>query len=125
MEKKASQPSNMTEQQLKTLKDAQDAKTREERELEVLRQDMESNYKVFKQQESEAMDNNQKLKSDLTNLKQQLKEKEQLVRISNFKLNELRRRIKHGSLKPLPEAASSKDKLRSNSSSVVGIENTE
>ena len=61
--------------------------------------------KNFRVQEEEALSNNQKLQNELDDLKRKLKEKEQMYRISQFKLNELKRTTKHGQLKPIPDSA--------------------
>ena len=51
----------------------------------------------------------QELTGELESLKTQLKEKEQLNRISSYKLNDLKRSIKHNQLKPLGPKAGDGD----------------
>jgi len=62
---------------------------------------LQQNLKNFRKQEEEALSQNQKLETELEDLKRKLKEKEQMYRISQFKLNELKRTTKHGHLKPI------------------------
>ena len=61
----------------------------------------DNKYKEFKKKERKQMLQIQELTSELESLKTQLKEKEQLNRISSYKLNDLKRSIKHNQLKPL------------------------
>lgn len=76
-------------------------KEQEEKEKELLRQELDQNFKMFKKQEKAAIQKNEELAATLEALKAQLKEKEQLQRISSLKISELKRSIKHGQLKPI------------------------
>ena len=74
---------------------------REQQEKEQVRQELEQNLKNFKKQEAMALEQNRVLQAELDQLNMQLKEKEQIHRISQYKLNELKRSLKHNQLKPL------------------------
>jgi len=65
--------------------------------------ELQQNLKNFRKQEEEGLAQNQKLQAELEELKRKLKEKEQMYRISQFRLNELKRTTKHGQLKPIQE----------------------
>lgn len=79
----------------------QQRKEREQQEKEALKFELESNLKNFKKQEALALECNRNLQIQLDQVTQQLKEKEQLHRISKLKLSELRRNLKQGKLKPI------------------------
>ena len=88
---------------------------KEQREKELLKAEMDHNYKNFKKSEKAAEKQIGDLKSQLEIYKVQLKEKEQLYRISTYKLNELKRSVKHKQLKPLGGGSGSNKDAQSTS----------
>jgi len=75
------------------MKRQEEAKAKEDQQKKIVMDEMEVNFQEFKKQEKAMEKQKIELQNELEFMKRQLKEKQQLHRISTYKLNDLKRNI--------------------------------